>query len=159
MINNTDLYMIINHILYYINYVVFYIIIIALFKKNIIVMFKDAYKKYIINKKNNYLVLYQENKHIFDLKKNFKEKNRIILFFKANIEKYIILKKNNYNIELENNKIIEAQLESDKKNIEKTLYENHLLEFSKDTFKTILFTKFKENNDTSFVLQLIKNKK
>ena len=157
LINAISFDIIINYTLYYLNYIVFYTILIVLFKKNIIVVFNTAYKEYIFNKKNNTLILNKDNKHVLLLKKTFKDKNQMILFFKRSIEGYIIMKSKREDIKLENKKVLAMQAYLDEENIKKTLYENNLLAYSKDSFKKHLFAVFMHNNNTSFVSELIKD--
>lgn len=155
-INHEYIFILINSSLYYINYLFFYTIAIILFQKNVILIFEQAYKKYVFNKKNNYMILNQENKHILSLKKTYKEKNKVILFFKESIEAYIVIKNNTQLAELEKNKMRMLQSNIDKENIKKTLYNNHLLEYTKDSFQKILFNKFENNTDITFVMKLLK---
>jgi hypothetical protein len=156
-IDNLYIYMIISNSLYYINYICFYTILIILFKKKVIIIFKDAYNKYILTKENHYIILQEENKHLVCLKKTYKEKRNTILFFKNAIESFIIIKNNEQIETLKHKKILEIQIDIDQQNIKKTLYNNHLLEYSKKSFKNIFFDRFKNHTDASFARLFIKS--
>lgn len=156
---NSFFYTIMHNSLYYINYLVFYLLLAILLKKHVIAVFKQHFAQYIVAEENNEIIIKKETKHLIILERDYKEKQKLILFFKNAIDNFTTKKKNE--LTLISNNQTELYLKSIRavEEIEKNIYNQYLLIYSKKSLKETLNNKFHNHNNVSFVYQLISNEK